>query len=139
MENDIVAAPDALYADDVDDAHAVEDARLAHEHANGQESPEIHFHLVDVPEADRREIARGPLWRSIDLDLVSPLGERQSFWINDITTKLSLDDPAMNVSEGEGGASGLVAEEMGLGKSIEAIALILLRSSFLTFHRRIRR
>lgn len=62
--------------------------------------------LVDLPEDKRREIARGPLWEQVSLELPpeeeEEEGATQHFWLNRVASQLSLEDPAdKNMGEDE--------------------------------------
>ncbi|KAK4051523.1 hypothetical protein OIO90_004737 [Microbotryomycetes sp. JL221] len=72
---------------------------------------------------------RGPLWEQVETVLAD--GRKQTFWLNRVMSALSLNDPGTaagkNVDEAySSGGNGLLAEEVGLGKTVEVLSLILL-------------
>lgn len=75
----------------------------------------------DLPHDELQRVTRGPLWESVDCKL-----DGRKFWLNRSTSELSLEDPVAQ-RQAEGYMLGsLLSEEVGLGKTLEVIALILL-------------
>lgn len=73
---------------------------------------------VDLAGDDASDASRGSLWHQICLD------DGDVLWLHGITMEVSQTDPAASsYSHAEG---SIAAEEMGLGKTVEVLSLILL-------------
>ncbi|KAM0786243.1 hypothetical protein ACM66B_007043 [Microbotryomycetes sp. NB124-2] len=98
------------------------------DHTGVNTSPE----LEDLPEDLLIKQRRGPLWEQVEK--VLPDGERQTFFVNRLLSALSVEDPGRVEARDDddeeassvAGGNGLLAEEVGLGKTVEVISLILL-------------
>ncbi|KAK4049943.1 hypothetical protein OIV83_003767 [Microbotryomycetes sp. JL201] len=89
------------------------------DHSGVNASPD----LEDLPEDLQIGQRRGPMWER--LDKVLPDGTCQTFFVNRVQCALAVQDPGQEEGLGASG-NGLLAEEVGLGKTVEVIALILL-------------
>lgn len=103
-----------------------------------EEEEEPQVELSDLPDSLTLDLARGPLWEPVTLPSVNG-GPTQSFWINRVTSELSLDDPAKILTQSNTPFCGMLCEEVGLGKTVEIISLILLhrqpeRTSLSAYH-----
>jgi hypothetical protein len=124
--------------------------------AQAEEEERDTFYLVDISPEKLVALRRSPLWELQSLPLLSPSNAtnemKVDFWINSVTTQLCLEDPDLYYAETEeevalneeeeddeeerldghqidlsfASSAGLF-EEMGLGKTLEVISLILMR------------
>lgn len=86
--------------------------------------------LAELPPPQMLSMTRGPFWEQVPLK--HPDGSTKVYWYNRVEGSLRKEDPALREDRMAGFGQGLLCEEMGCGKTVEIISLILLRAcSFL--------
>ena len=106
-----------------------EGKRMARDDAMAVDGEDEAAHaIVDIDPAERVELQRGPLWEAWPVE-----DDKAAIWYNRVTCELVVGDaPASQVvgnapadDRGEVRGCGILADEMGTGKTISSLGLIL--------------